>query len=85
MPYHFRITVLHFHHCYRVCVEIGNVWGSGYVEIRNTEGTNVKLRERRLIDKVDECGSDDEDEDEDEENDAEYAATYATAITFSGF
>jgi hypothetical protein len=45
----------------------------------------MKLRERRLIDKVDECGSDDEDEDEDEENDAEYAATYATAITFSGF
>jgi hypothetical protein len=47
----------------------------------------VKLRERRLIDKVDECGGDDEDEDEDEdeENDAEYAATHATAITFSGF
>jgi hypothetical protein len=45
----------------------------------------MKLRERRLIDKVDECGSDDEDEDEDEENDAEYAATHATAITFSGF
>jgi hypothetical protein len=45
----------------------------------------VKLRERRLIDEVEECGSDDEDEDEDEENDAEYAATYATAITFSGF